>query len=281
MLCGRYLLERMLGAGGMAVVYRARDLLHEQFGEPDPLIAVKLVNEDFAATPDSGVLLYREFALTRHLCHPHVARSRAFEVDVRCQRAFITQDLLPGTGLDALLCDQPAGMGAVAFTAMAVQLLDAFAHIHQRGVIHGDLKPGNVMLTGTGPVIIDFGLAEPCEGILVGLPRLGRGRFDAWTPAYAAPELLDGAAPSLQSDVYAMACVLYEVAGGKHPFGKMLSIEARDQRLWRSLDPPSNLPIRFWPALRHALTLDAHKRTISAEELHDAFCVQPIGRMQF
>jgi serine/threonine-protein kinase Stk1 len=280
-LCGRYLLEQMLGSGGMAVVYQARDLLHEQFGEPDPVIAVKLLNEDFAATPDAGVLLYREFALTRHLCHPHVARTRAFEVDIRCQRAFITQDLLPGTGLDALLCDQPAGMDEAAFNAMAVPLLDALAHVHQRGVIHGDLKPGNIMLMDAGPVIIDFGLAEPCEGVLTGLPRLDRGRFDAWTPAYAAPELLEGAAPSAQSDVYAMACVLYELAGGKHPFGKVLSTAARDQRLWRSLDPPSNLPIRFWPALRHALMPDAHKRTINAQELHAAFCVRPIGRMQF
>ena len=281
MLCGRYLLEQKLGSGGMAVVYRARDLLHEQFGDPDPRIAVKLLNDDFTATPDAGVLLYREFALTRHLCHPHVARLRAFEVDLRCQRAFITQDLLPGIGLDALLCEQPAGMDDVAFNAMAVPLLDALAHVHQRGVIHGDLKPNNVMLTGAGPVIIDFGLAEPCEDVLAGLPRLARGRFDAWTPAYAAPELLDGAVPSLQSDVYAMACVLYEMAGGRHPFGKMLPAAGRDQRLWRSLGPPSNLPSRFWPALRHALTPDAHKRTINAQELHDAFRVQPIWRMQF
>jgi serine/threonine-protein kinase Stk1 len=168
----------------------------------------------------------------------------------------------------------------VQLQALAVPLLDALAHVHQRGIVHGDLKPGNVMLTDTGPVIVDFGLAEPCEGFLTGLPRLGRGRFDAWTPGYAAPELLDGAVPSLRTDIYAIACVLYELANGKPPFGKMLSTAAREQRLWHSLGPPSNLPIRFWPALRHALTLDARNRTISAQELRDAFCVQPIGRLQ-
>lgn len=280
-LCGRYRLEEVLGAGGMGVVYRARDLLHEQFGEPDPFIAIKLLGEDFAEIPDAAVLLYREFALTRYLCHHHIVRLRAFEVDLSCRRAFITQDLLRGMGLDQLLCEQPTGLNSAEIKAVAVPLLDALAHSHDCGVLHGDLKPGNMMLTDDGPRLIDFGLGSTMTGVLSGLPKLSRERFNAWTLSYAAPELLDGAAVSPRTDVYAMGCVLYELACGKHPFGEKPSTKVRDEQLWHSLKAPPNLPIRFWPALRHALALDADKRTISARELHDAFCTRPIGRMQF
>lgn len=280
-LCGRYRLEEIIGAGGMGVVYRARDLLHEQFGEPDPFIAIKLLNDDFVEVPDAGVLLYREFALTRHLCHPYVIRMRAFEVDLSCRRAFITQDLLRGTGLDKFLCEEPSGLNAAEIKAVAVPLLDALAHSHESGVLHGDLKPANMMLTDNGPRLIDFGLGGTFDGVLSGLPCLGRERFDAWTPSYAAPELLSHGVISTGTDVYAMACVIYELASGKHPYGQKSSLQARDEQLWRSLSAPPNLPVRFWPALRHALALDSNKRTISAMELRDAFCSRPIGYMQF
>lgn len=280
-LCGRYRLEEILGAGGMGVVYRARDLLHEQFGDPDPYIAIKLLNEDFAEAPDAGVLLYREFALTRHLCHHHVIRLHAFEVDLTYRKAFITQDLLRGIGLDKLLCEQPMGFNGAEMKAVAVPLLDALAHSHDSGVLHGDLKPGNMMLTDDGPRLIDFGLGGTMYGVLSGLPRLSRDRFNAWTPSYAAPELLDGEALSPSTDVYAMGCVLYELAGGRHPFSKKPSTQAKAEQLWQSLRAPPNLPIRFWPALRHSLALDANKRTISAQELRDAFSTRPIGRLQF
>jgi serine/threonine-protein kinase Stk1 len=280
-LCGRYRLEEMLGAGGMAVVYRARDLLHEQFGDPDPFIAIKLLNSDFVAVPDAGVLLYREFALTRHLCHHYIARLRAFEVDLTCQQVFITQDLLRGISLDKLLCEQPEGLNAAEIKAVAVPLLDALAYSHDCGVLHGDLKPANMMLTDDGPRLIDFGLGSVMEGVLSGLPRLARERFDAWTPSYAAPELLEGEAPSPATDMFAMGCVLYELAGGKHPFNTKPSTQARDEQLWQSLPAPPNLPNRFWPALRHSLILDGSKRTITALELRDAFCSRPIGKMRF
>jgi serine/threonine-protein kinase Stk1 len=281
LLCGRYQLEELLGAGGMGVVYRAKDLVHERLGEPYPFLALKLLGDDFADAPDADVLLYSEFALTRHLRHPNVIRLHAFEVEPECQRAFITQELMHGVALDKLLCEQPTGLYADELQSIAVPLLDALAYSHERGVLHGDLKPGNLMQTDDGPRIFDFGLGQAMEGVMAGLPQLSRDRFKAWTPAYAAPELLDGDALSTRTDVYAMGCVLYELAGGKHPFPKVLSTQAKTDRLWPKLHPPANLPIRFWPALRQALALDASIRTITARELCEAFSTVPIGRLQF
>lgn len=82
-LCKRYKIERLLGVGGMGAVYRARDLLREQYGDPDPYVAIKTLNEEFAEYPDANALLYTEFALTSRLRHSNVIRLYAFDVDPR------------------------------------------------------------------------------------------------------------------------------------------------------------------------------------------------------
>ncbi|AJO81479.1 serine/threonine-protein kinase [Pseudomonas sp. MRSN 12121] len=269
-LAGRYRLERLLGAGGMGAVYRARDLLHEQFGDPDPYIALKLMSEEFSETPDASALLYSEFALTRRLRHPNVVRLHSFEVDTQCQRAFITMELMRGLTLDKLLCERPLGLPWPELREIVRPLLDALAYSHARGVLHGDLKPSNVMLCEDGVRLFDFGLSQAEEGVLPGLPQLSRERFNAWTPGYAAPELLEGGALSASADLYAVACVIYELACGKHPYRRLPSIQAREQHLDRTLQAPRNLPRHCWPALRAALAFDVAQRRITAQALRDA-----------
>ncbi|MVV47873.1 serine/threonine protein kinase [Pseudomonas sp. PB120] len=269
-LAGRYRIERLLGAGGMGAVYRARDLLSEQFGDPDPYIALKILSEEFAESPDASALLYSEFALTRRLRHENVLRPHSFEVDTDCQRAFITMELMRGMTLDKLLCERPLGLPWFELRNIALPLLDALAYAHSRGVLHGDMKPSNVMLCEEGVRLFDFGLGQAEVGVLPGLPHLSRDRFKAWTPGYAAPELLEGQALSASADIFGVACVLYELASGKHPFRRLPSNEARDGRLDRELSAPRNLPKHCWPALRMALAFDAAARTITAVQLRVA-----------
>lgn len=266
-LNGRYRLERLLGIGGMGSVYRARDLLWEQFGEPSPWVAVKLLNEEFATIPDASALLYSEYALAVRLRHPAIVRLHAFEVDTACRRAFITQELLKGLPLDHLLCDRPTGLPWLELREIAVPLLGAVAHAHRCGVVHGDLKPSNVILTDAGPRLFDFGLAHADSG----LPTLARERIGAWTPRYAALELLDGDRPSPASDLYALACVLYELATGRHPYGRLDARQALEQHCHRRLEAPGVLPLGAWRALRAALAPTATARCIGLEELEAAF----------
>lgn len=274
-LGGRYRLERLLGAGGMGVVYRARDLLHEQFGDPSPYVALKVLGEEFCQSPDASALLYSEFALTRRLSHPNIVRLHSFEVDTPCQRAFITMELMHGPTLDKWLCEHPLGLPWKQLREVLLPLLDALAYSHGRGVLHGDLKPSNVMLGKDGVRLFDFGLSQAEEGVLAGLPHLSRERFNAWTPSYAAPELLEQAPLSAAADLYALACVIYELACGKHPFRRLPSTQARDERLDRQLRAPEHLPAHLWPALRTALAFDAADRRISASELREALAESP------
>lgn len=269
-LAGRYRLERLLGAGGMGVVYRARDLLHEQYADPDPYLALKMLSEAFNGAVDASALLYSEFALMRRLHHPNILRPYTFEVDAAQRRAFITMELMRGLTLDQLLCERPLGLPWPELKAIAVPLLDALAYAHSRGVLHGDMKPSNVMLSEEGLRLFDFGLGLAEGGASQHLPNLNRERLNAWTPGYAAPELLDSAPLSAGADVYGVACVLYELASGKHPFQRLPAIQARDARLERALKAPRNLPRRCWPALRMGLAFDPGQRRISAAQLRDA-----------
>lgn len=278
-LGGRYLVERLLGVGGMGAVYRARDLLREQFGDPEPYIALKTLSDDFAEYPDAHALLYTEFALTARLSHRHVVRLYGFDVDADSQRAFITLELLKGPTLDQLLSERPDGLAWDELCEIAVPLIEALAYSHSRGVIHGDLKPSNVILAEDGLRLFDYGLGQPLEGVLKNLPRLSRNRFKAWTTRYAAPELLDGAEPSEASDVYALGCLLYEMASGSHPFRRLSAKQAKAMALDKELRRPPNLA-HGWLTLRAALAFDADQRTASLNQLLDIFRRPAPSRLQ-
>jgi serine/threonine-protein kinase Stk1 len=274
-LGGRYRIERLLGAGGMGAVYRARDLLGEQFGDPDPYIALKILSEEFSECPDASALLYSEFALTRRLRHNNVLRLHSFEVDIEYRRAFITMELMRGLTLDKLLCERPLGLPWNELREIVLPLLDALAYTHARGVVHGDMKPSNVMISEEGVRLFDFGLGQALEGELQDLPRLSRERFNAWTPCYAAPEMLEGQPLTSSADLYGVACVIYELASGKHPFRRLPSTQARDEHLARELKAPAHLPKHCWSALRSALAFEAADRKITVAQLRDALSITP------
>lgn len=257
-LAGRYQIERLLGVGGMGAVYRARDLLREQYGEPEPYVALKALTEDFAEYPDANALLYTEFALTSRLSHRHVIRVFSFEVDSGSQRAFITLELLKGCTLAQLLLSHPQGLPWQQAQEVSLALLEALSYAHGEGVLHGDIKPSNLMLGDEGVRLFDFGLGQAEEQRLPGLPRLCRSRFAAWTPRYAAPELLEGAALSPAADVYAVACVIYELCSGQHPLRRLSAKQAKAVEL--PLSAATGLPKSLWPTLRAALAYEASER---------------------
>ncbi len=261
LLAGRYQLERVLGTGGMGIVYRARDLLHDVLGEPDSSVALKLLSETFSESPDAHLLLYSEFALTRSLRHEHVVRVFSFEVDTAHQLAFFTMELMHGMTLDNLLVECTSGLPWHELQPMALQLLDALAYSHQQGVLHGDVKPANIMLGEQGLRLFDFGLGHSELQTAAGLPGLSRSRLHAWTPAYAAPELMAGGGLSVSTDVYGAACVLYELAHGRR---------LGDRQCNQQLPRPRQLPPHCWSALRSALSTDPERRIVSVTELREA-----------
>jgi serine/threonine-protein kinase len=209
-LAERYELQAAVGAGGTGIVYRALDHV---LGET---IAVKMLRPELlAADPLARERLTHEIRLARRISHRHVVRIHDFAESDGVP--FLTMEFVDGPSLDALLRARGA-LPAGAVLAIAKQLARALEIAHTQGVVHGDLKPANLLVAPGGVLkVTDFGVARLVRGP-VG-PDAGRiAGAVVGTPEYMAPELLLGGTPDVRADVYAAGVVLHECLTGETPF---------------------------------------------------------------
>jgi serine/threonine protein kinase len=220
---GRFVLRRLLGAGGMGVVYEAHDSLR---GQP---VAVKAL----ARTDHSAIVrIKREFRSLADVVHPNLVGLHRLYCDA--DRWFFAMDLVEG---QPLVGERPWDPGSAGLRNAFRQLADGIQAIHQAGKLHRDLKPSNVMLTPQGRVVVlDFGLvSEQIAGRDVGQPEEGGL---SGTPAYVAPEQVCGAPATSAADWYAFGTMLYEALCGRRPFeGATRSVLAR--KCEEDAPPPS------------------------------------------
>jgi len=201
---GGYRIVAPLGSGAMGAVYRALD------GE-GASVALKVLHPSVANDAEARSRLRREVAVLRRVRHPGVARVLDAEADA--DDLFIVTELVEGPTLeDEVLAAGP--LDASELFDLADQLQVALASVHEAGVIHRDLKASNVLLGAQGPVLIDFGISQA-----VGDARVTRTGLVMGTPAYLAPELVDGADPGETTDWWGWAAVLAFAATGRTPFG--------------------------------------------------------------
>jgi serine/threonine protein kinase len=211
---GPYRIEALLGAGGMGVVYLAHD------SELGRRVAIKLVDREYA-DHDSTRLLLREARATAALNHPAICG--VHQVGHLGDRAFIVLEHVEGTPLSNMIpCDR--GLPLETAIHYAIDIVDAVAHAHERGVVHGDLKTSNVMIGPGGRVkVLDFGLAvrREADGAAAAAAETTRSRESRWaagTVAYMSPELLRGQVADPRSDIWAIGVVMFEMLAGARPF---------------------------------------------------------------
>lgn len=210
-LARRYVLYERLGSGGMGVVYRAYDRLYGQE------VALKRIVEDASAghwgdSTDGNEFrasLAREFKLASTLRHPNIVQMLDYGFD-EAHEPYFTMELLaaPRTLLEACT-DRSLEYRLDLF----VQMLQALAYVHRRGIIHHDLKPANVLVVRDEVKLLDFGLAKLYERAHSDDEHLTAG-----TLAYMAPEILAGVGGDVTSDLYAAGMMAYEIFAGGHPF---------------------------------------------------------------
>jgi serine/threonine-protein kinase len=207
LLAGRYRLVERLGAGGMSVVWRAYD---EVLGRP---VAVKVLAPRFAADPESRDRIRGEARAAARLSHPNITNVYDYsESDEPGGRTvpFVVMELVEGVSLE-----QRLGPGALPWrfaVEVCAQVAAALAAVHVRGLVHRDVKPANIMLTPDGVKVVDFGVSA-----IAGSAPEPDGRVYG-TPAYLAPERLDGTPANAASDVYALGLVLYRAIAGRLPW---------------------------------------------------------------
>jgi hypothetical protein len=202
-LADRYRMVGLLGKGGMGEVYRADDL---KLGQP---VALKFLPRDVEADSDRLSRFLTEVRLSLRVTHPNVCR--VFDIAEIDGRHFLSMEFVDGEDLASLL-RRIGRLPEDKAVEIARQLCAGLAAAHDEGVLHRDLKPANVMIDGRGRAkITDFGLAGATAGIT------GR-EAQAGTPQYMAPEQFDGRELSVQTDLYSLGLVLYEVFTGKRAF---------------------------------------------------------------
>lgn len=203
LLGGRYRIIGLLGRGGMGEVYRATDLA---LGQP---VALKFLPEEASRNPRLLERFHGEVRVARLVSHPNVCR--VFDIGEIDGSPFISMEYVDGEDLASLLT-RIGRLPADKALEAARKLCAGLAAAHDRGVIHRDLKPQNIMINKRGDVVImDFGLAAIADQLTGAEVRNG-------TPAYMAPEQLRGAGVTHRSDIYALGLVIYELFTGKRPF---------------------------------------------------------------
>ena len=224
----RFVLERRLGEGGMGVVFKARDLRKEEARDRDPYVAIKFLNDEFRRRPEALMALQRETRRAQSLAHPNVVTVYDFDRDASL--IYMTMEFLEGEPLDRFIQRHAQGLRFKDAWPIIEGCARALAYAHQERVIHADFKPGNVFVAGERKVkVLDFGIARALSR--QGDDRAAGTRFDAGslgalTPAYASPEMLLDEQPDPRDDVYALACVSYELLTGRHPFGGATAVKA-------------------------------------------------------
>jgi tRNA A-37 threonylcarbamoyl transferase component Bud32 len=202
-LADRYRIVSLLGKGGMGEVFRAEDLRLNQ------TVALKFLPASMAEDETARERFHQEVRLAREISHPNVCR--VFDIGETDGRLFLTMEYVDGEDLASLLRRIGQFPQSKALD-IARQMCAGLAAAHDHGVLHRDLKPGNIMLDGRGRVrVTEFGLAALAE-------NLSGEEASAGTPAYMAPEQLAGTEVTIRSDIYSLGLVLYEIFTGKKAF---------------------------------------------------------------
>jgi hypothetical protein len=268
-----YRLEDLIGSGAMGQVWRARDLLSEEAGEQRSLLAVKLFLADLQRDAKALAIMQREASQAMKLAHPNIATVHVFDRDERTGLLFMAMELVEGQSLEALLHEAgSAGLGRKVGAPLVRGIADGLAYAHSNGIVHCDLKPGNVLVTRAGvPKILDFGIAQQVqragEQVEARAPVVS-----GYTQAYASPQVLADQPAHPADDVFALGIVAYEIIAGRHPFGHRTA-----EAYARGLKParPKELRGHEWRAVSRALAFERERRWQDATQFRKAFVGHP------
>jgi len=271
----RFRLAREIGRGGMGVVFAARDLIQEEVGEKESDIAIKFLSEEFKSHPDALRMLQQECKKAKSLAHPNVGTVYDFDKDG--QNVYMTMELLSGAPLDVYMHErnfQPLPFDEVI--GMLTDIVSGLDYAHQQNIIHSDLKPANIFLTESGAKILDFGIAraimnsdlDACDHQTKAaandkVESDNAGEI-ALTLTYASLEMIEGEEPDVRDDIYALACIVYELLSGKHPYERHSAQDA----LMLQLEPARIAELKEWQwqALLKGLALKRVDRCHGAAE---------------
>lgn len=274
----RFVLETVLGQGGMGLVFGAVDRRKLEARDPNPHVALKVLNADFAWHPQAFVALQREARKAQTLAHPNVVT--VFDFDRDGDTVYMTMELLKGRSLDAIVREGRGKGNSPEFALPIIRgIAEGLAYAHRKGIVHSDLKPGNVFITTDGtPKILDFGIARAVPSSITEENKddFDAGSLGAYTEAYATDEMVAGVDPHPADDMYALGIIAYELVTGFHPYQRHSAPNAR--KLGIEPGALKGLKRRHARAIERCLSFERKDRPQSAAEFLESF--QGVTRLQ-
>ena len=271
MLRDRYVIEQRLGNGGKGTVFKALDRYRGALPAGHRHVAIKILHDSpGGAREESVAALRQELQSAQMLSHPNIVK--VYDIDRDGDVDFFTMEFLEGELLSGVLHRfQPVPLSRPHAWSIIRQIASGLAHAHERNIVHADLKPENIMITNSGEVrILDFGASRAFP------PQTQEstgGAASSVTPAYACCELLDGRSPDPRDDLYALACISYELLTGAHPFQRRRASEARAFGVVPTR--PFGLSRRQWHTLAKGLSWHRAGRSISVGDWFKALKPPP------
>lgn len=259
----RFIIEQELGQGGMGRVCRAVDLRKVEADDQQPYVAIKLLSAEFAQHADAFKSLQREAKKSQALAHPNIITVYDFDRDN--DTIFMTMEVLEGYPLDAILkgktdviLDRKTALRIIRQIALALE------YAHSKGIVHSDLKPGNIFYTHSGQVkVLDFGIARAISSGRY-TDNYDAGELNAITPKYASLEMFERQPPDPRDDIYALGLIAAELLCRKHPYRNEFATEVKAHNLQPEF---ANLPhFMYAQWLAKAVHVDRAARTQSASK---------------
>jgi serine/threonine protein kinase len=266
---GPYEILSPLGAGGMGEVYRARDT------RLDRSVAIKILPAHLSGDPARKLRFEREAKTVSALNHPNICS--LFDVGSQDGTDFLVMECIEGESLADRLTKGP--LPAEQVLKIGTEIADALDKAHRSGVVHRDLKPGNIMLTKTGAKLLDFGLAKPAVSAVSAVtltnvaatsPVTEQGTI-VGTFQYMSPEQVEGRELDGRSDIFSLGTILYEMLTGQRPFGGKSQISVASAILEKEPTPITSIkpltPRSIDHVVRRCLAKDLDDRWQSARDL--------------
>ncbi|MGI9206187.1 MAG: protein kinase domain-containing protein [Woeseiaceae bacterium] len=248
----RFLLKEQVAEGSMGVVYKALDRRLAEAGEEACYVAIKVLSPKLSRNGSALRALQQEASKGRCLTHPNIVRF--IDLDREDELYFIIMEWIDGRSLSSIL-DENGGNALDLDTSLDIvrQAGSALDYAHQRGVIHADVKPGNIVITPTGDVkLIDFGVARVRQKQHENKPRFDPAAMQSGAPAYSSMQVLTGEDPVPADDVFSLACLLYRLVAGYRVYGPRNAAQAAED----GMEPqqPQGLSAAQWQPLKKALS---------------------------
>ena len=262
LLQDRFLLQEEVGNGGMGVVYKALDQRLAETDAEFPWVAIKVISPKLLGNPKALRILQQEANKIRCLAHPHIVRF--IDLDREGDQYFLVMDWLEGRTLAAIL-DSADARNIDRIYAMRIvrQIGEALDYAHRCGIVHADVKPGNVMILPNGDAkLFDFGSAR--VRLAQSVTPDDQEVFASATPAYASMQVLTGETPVASDDVFSLACLLYRLVAGYRVFGPRNAADAAQAGM--QPQRPQGFTDEQWSAMRKALSYSRPTRFAAVDE---------------